>query len=114
MIMAVDHAFYVYSAWGIGAVTLIAVTAYAGPGDRDRRGRRVGACLWVVCELGGGSGGAWVARPRAALGRRQCERPSVLGWLEDGKAGSASAGVGTTLRVFGVGGELSGALPPVH
>jgi heme exporter protein D len=29
MIMAVDHAFYVYSAWGIGAVTLIAVTAYA-------------------------------------------------------------------------------------
>ena len=29
--MTVDtsHAFYVYSAWGIGAVTLIAVTAYA-------------------------------------------------------------------------------------
>ena len=26
--VVVDHAFYVYSAWGIGAVTLITVTAY--------------------------------------------------------------------------------------
>ena len=26
--MDTSHAFYVYSAWGIGAVTLIAVTAY--------------------------------------------------------------------------------------
>ena len=29
MTMALDHAFYVYSAWGIGAVTLIAVTVHA-------------------------------------------------------------------------------------
>ena len=27
--MAMGHAFYVYSAWGIGAVTLIAVTVHA-------------------------------------------------------------------------------------
>jgi heme exporter protein D len=26
--MVMDHAFYVYSAWGIAAVTLVAVTAY--------------------------------------------------------------------------------------
>ncbi|MGV3550437.1 heme exporter protein CcmD [Rhizobium sp.] len=26
--MVMSHAFYVYSAWGIGAATLIAVTAY--------------------------------------------------------------------------------------
>ena len=26
--MVMSHAFYIYSAWGIGAVTLIAVTAY--------------------------------------------------------------------------------------
>lgn len=26
--MVMDHAFYVYSAWGIGAATLISVTAY--------------------------------------------------------------------------------------
>jgi heme exporter protein D len=26
--MAMSHAFYVYSAWGIGAATLIAVVAY--------------------------------------------------------------------------------------
>lgn len=26
--MVMSHAFYVYSSWGIGAVTLIAVTAY--------------------------------------------------------------------------------------
>ena len=26
--METSHAFYVYSAWGIGALTLIAVTAY--------------------------------------------------------------------------------------
>lgn len=29
MIMDTSHAFYVYSAWGIGALTLVAVTAYA-------------------------------------------------------------------------------------
>ena len=28
MIMGMSHAFYVYSAWGIGALTLVAVTAY--------------------------------------------------------------------------------------
>ena len=28
MIMDTSHAFYVYSAWAVGAVTLIAVTAY--------------------------------------------------------------------------------------
>ena len=28
MTMALDHAFYVYSAWGIGAATLIAVTVH--------------------------------------------------------------------------------------
>jgi heme exporter protein D len=28
MIMQTSHAFYVYSAWGIGIATLIAVTAY--------------------------------------------------------------------------------------
>ena len=28
MIMGMSHAFYVYSAWGIGAVTLVAVTGY--------------------------------------------------------------------------------------
>ena len=28
MTMDTSHAFYVYSAWGIGAITLIAVTAY--------------------------------------------------------------------------------------
>ena len=27
--MVMSHAFYVYSAWGIGAATLVAVTAYA-------------------------------------------------------------------------------------
>ena len=26
--MGMNHAFYVYSAWGIGAVTLVAVTGY--------------------------------------------------------------------------------------
>ena len=26
--MVMSHAFYVYSAWGIGAATLVAVTAY--------------------------------------------------------------------------------------
>ena len=26
--MVMSHAFYVYSAWGIGAVTLVAVTGY--------------------------------------------------------------------------------------
>ena len=28
MTMVMSHAFYVYSAWGIGAVTLVAVTLY--------------------------------------------------------------------------------------
>jgi heme exporter protein D len=28
MIMQTSHAFYVYAAWGIGAVTLVAVTAH--------------------------------------------------------------------------------------
>ena len=28
MTTVMDHAFYVYSAWGIGAVTLIAITVY--------------------------------------------------------------------------------------
>ena len=28
MTMETSHAFYVYSAWGIGALTLVAVTAY--------------------------------------------------------------------------------------
>ena len=28
MMMESSHAFYVYSAWGIGALTLVAVTAY--------------------------------------------------------------------------------------
>ena len=28
MTMGMSHAFYVYSAWGIGAVTLVAVTGY--------------------------------------------------------------------------------------
>ena len=26
--MVMSHAFYVYTAWGIGAITLVAVTAY--------------------------------------------------------------------------------------
>jgi len=34
VIMGMNHAFYVYSAWGIGAVTLVAVTGYIWLGSQ--------------------------------------------------------------------------------
>lgn len=36
--MGMNHAFYVYSAWGIGAVTLVAVTGYIWLESRRLKG----------------------------------------------------------------------------